>query len=241
MTFLCPIIWTNGWPMWGIPEAPGKVPATARKPIQGKPIYRLATSDEFNSPTLGLQWQWNHNPDDSRWSLKERPGFLRLHPTRATNFWLARNTLTQKEQGPWSRGEIKLDLSHLKPGDICGFGTLGKFNGHIAIHCGDGGKLFLGMNVLEDAVTNETRVAAMPMDAKEIFLRTDLDFIRNRGACFYSVDGKNWKNPGGEFPLQFDWRTGTFQGEQFAIFCFNPDPGKGYVDLDWFHFTDKKD
>ena len=139
MTYVSPIFWTNGWPVWGTPDAPGKVPAMVRKPIQGKPICQPATLDDFNPPTLGLQWQWNHNPDNARWSLTERPGFLRLRPTMAPNFWLARNTLTQKRQGPWSRVEVKFDLSHLKPGDTCGFGTLGKVNGHIAVHCDDGG------------------------------------------------------------------------------------------------------
>lgn len=241
MTFICPIFWTNNWPVWGTPEAPGKVPTTARKPIQGKPICQPATSDEFDSPTLGLQWQWNHNPDDSRWSLTERPGFLRLHPTQTTNFWFARNTLTQKGQGPWSHGEVKFDLSHLKPGDICGFGTLGKVNGHIAVNSGSDGRLFLSMNVAVDASTNETRVAANPISTKTIYLRTDLDFVHSKGTCAYSLDDKQWTNLGDEFDLAFDWRTGTFQGEQFAIFCFNPEPGDGFVDMDWFHFTGKKE
>nr|AIA94849.1 CAZy families GH62/GH43 protein [uncultured Opitutus sp.] len=50
----------------------------------------------FTAATLGLQWQWNHNPDNTKWSLTERAGHLRLRPTAATSFWTARNTLTQK-------------------------------------------------------------------------------------------------------------------------------------------------
>ena len=241
MTYLCPIFWTNDWPVWGTPEAPGKVPAVARKPVQEGPILQPAASDDFNSPTLGLQWQWNHNPDDLRWSLTERAGFLRLKPTRATNFWSARNTLTQKGQGPWSRSDVKFDLSHVKPGDVCGFGTLGKVNGHIAVNCGNDGKFFLSMNVIVDNGKSETRVAAEPIQATNLFLRTDLDFIRNIGICSYSRDGKNWVALGGDFDLAFDWRTGTFQGEQFAIFCFNPDPGDGFVDVGPFRFTDKRE
>jgi beta-xylosidase len=239
MAYLSPIFWTNHWPVWGTPEAPGRVPAAARKPIQGKPVCQPPAADDFNSPTLGLQWQWNHNPDDARWSLTERPGFLRLRPTRATNFWHARNTLTQKGQGPWSRGEVTFDLSHLQPGDRCGFGTLGKVNGHIAVHCGNDGKMFLTMNVMVDAGPSETRVAAEPVQATNIILRTDLDFNAKKGTCSYSLDAKEWKPLGGEFGLAFDWRTGTFQGQQFAIFCYNPDPGDGFVDVGSFRFADK--
>jgi beta-xylosidase len=236
MTYLSPIFWTNNWPVWGTPDAPGKVPAVARKPIQGRPAGHPATSDDFSAPALELQWQWNHNPDNSRWSLTERPGFLRLKPTMATSFWLARNTLTQKGQGPSSGGEVKFDLSHLKPGDVCGFGTLGKVNGHIAVTCGSNGGTFLSMNVIVDRGSSETRVASVPVQAAHILLRTGLDFVRNKGICSFSYDEENWTAVGGEFDLVFDWQTGTFQGEHFAIFCFNPQPGDGFLDVDWFRF-----
>src|SRR3546814_12201541 len=70
------------------------------------PFAEPPSSDDFSSRKLGLQWQWNHNPDDGKWSLKERPGFLRLHATQADGIWTARNTLTQKAQGPKMRAEI---------------------------------------------------------------------------------------------------------------------------------------
>jgi beta-xylosidase len=240
MTYLSPIFWRDDWPVWGTPSSPGRVPATARKPIQGQAICQPATSDDFTSPTLGLQWQWNHNPDNSRWSLRERSGWLRLRPTVADDFWLARNTLTQKGQGPWSRGEVRFDLSHLKPGDVCGFGTLGKVNAHIAARCGGGGQLTLAMQVSVDAGKAETRVNATPVPSTDLYLRTELDFVRNKGICSYSIDGTHWTTLGGEFDLAFDWRTGTFQGEQFAIFCFNRHPGEGFTDVDWFRFTKAK-
>ncbi|HWD18165.1 MAG TPA: glycoside hydrolase 43 family protein [Verrucomicrobiae bacterium] len=239
MTYLCPIFWSNNWPCWGLPEAPGKVPPVARKPVQGGLARQPAASDEFASSILGLQWQWNHNPDNSRWSLTERPGFLRLHSITASNFWLARNTLTQKGQGPWSRGEVRLDLRGLAPGDRCGFGTLGKVNGHIAVRCDQGGALSLNMEVGIDNGKNECRAAAAPIQAKEIWLRADLDFIQNEATCSYSLDGRSWTELGGKFELLFDWRSGTFQGEQFAIFCYNEASPGGFVDVDSFHFSDR--
>ena len=38
----------------------------------------------------------------------------------------------------------------------------------------------------------------------------------------------------GDFPLAFDWRTGTFQGEQYGLFCYNPTGGEGRLDVDSF-------
>ena len=39
-------------------------------------------SDEFNSWRLGLQWQWEGNPNAEWMSLEERPGWLRLYSQR---------------------------------------------------------------------------------------------------------------------------------------------------------------
>ena len=243
VTFISPIFWDKDWPVWGTPDAPGKIPAIARKPIQDKPPGAPAASDDFHSSTLGLQWQWNHNPDDSRWSLTERPGYLRLKPTEATGVWTARNTLTQKGQGPWNRGEVRLDLSELKPGDVCGFGTFGKASGYISVNASADGRLFLKMEVYTATLTGgktQVRIASRPIQARDITLRTDMDFVRNKGVCAYSLDGQTWTPLGGEFTLEYDWQAGTFQGEQFAIFCYNPKPGEGFVDVGPFHFTAKK-
>ena len=50
------------------------------------------------------------------------------------------------------------------------------------------------------------------------------------GEVAYSVDGKQWQGMGGSFKLGYDWRTGTFQGQQFALFCYNPKPGAGELE-----------
>src|SRR5579859_3754911 len=242
MTFISPIFWSNGWPVWGTSNAPGQIPATAPMPVVGAPDYQIPTSDDFSSPTLGVQWQFNHNPDNTRWSLTNRPGFLRLYPTAATNFWYARNTLIQKGLGPWSGAEVKFDLSNLQPGDICGLGALGKSNATMAVTCSSPGNYTLSQNVIVslDSTKNNlsTRtVTTAPYTNTTIFLRLGMDFIQSRGTVLYSADGLSWTQLGGQFNIAYDWLTGTFQGEQFAIFCYNPQPGTGYVDVDWYRLV----
>lgn len=239
MTNLSPIIWQDDWPVWGTSGAPGRVPEVAAKPIAGHPRREPATSDDFASDELGLQWQWNHNPDDRRWSLTERRGFLRLHSTVAREFWFARNTLTQKTWGPRSRGEVKLDLAGLKPGDSCGFGTLGQFSARLAVDVAPGGGRSLAMSLTEDTQKGPvTRpVATRPLQGERLWLRADLDFTTDKGTFAYSRDGADWIPFGEPFPLAFAWRTGTFQGEQFAISCFNAAPGGGFLDVDSFKLS----
>lgn len=43
-------------------------------------------------------WEWNHNPDDTHWSLAELPGYLRLPPMPASGLLSARNTFTESMQ-----------------------------------------------------------------------------------------------------------------------------------------------
>ncbi|MBW6530847.1 glycoside hydrolase 43 family protein [Sphingomonas sp. RRHST34] len=236
MTNFSPVFWENDWPVWGTPAAPGRVPARARKPIAGGAFAEPPSSDTFDRLTLGVQWQWNHNPDERRWSLTERPGWLRLRPTRAARFWEARNTLTQKGQGPASRGEVVLDLAHLAPGDRCGFGTLGQVSANLTATRGADGRASLAMEVTEDQVEGartETR-ATVPLSGNRLWLRTEMDFKTSTGRVAYSEDGRRWRGLGGDFPLRFAWRTGTFQGEQFALFCYAPGESKGWVDVDSF-------
>ncbi|AJP72511.1 glycoside hydrolase family 43 protein [Sphingomonas hengshuiensis] len=240
MTNFSPVFWEDDWPRWGTPDAPDRVPDRARKPIQGFAFAEPATSDDFARSRLGLQWQWNHNPDDTRWSLRERPGFLRLRATQANDIWSARNTLTQKGQGPQSRAVVKLDIRQVRAGDRCGFGTFGQYSASIAASRAADGKPYLAMSVVESTQSGpkiDLRVPNEPITGNALWIAVDADFVQDRAVLSYSLDGRAWKGLGGDFPLAFAWRTGTFQGEQFAISCFNPQPGGGTLDVDSFMLT----
>jgi beta-xylosidase len=66
--YILPMAWQDGWPVIGIG---GKAPQRFEVPIPPVPIKPLVISDEFDSREnrLALNWQWNHNPDSSLWSL----------------------------------------------------------------------------------------------------------------------------------------------------------------------------
>ena len=93
---LQPVVWKNDWPVVGTNGVPY---ATYTKPkaVGDNGVKRLPTDDMFRDYPLGMQWEWNHNPDNNNWSLFERPGWLRLktsrHHQRLTQ---ARNMLTQR-------------------------------------------------------------------------------------------------------------------------------------------------
>ena len=102
--------------------------------------------------------------------------------------------------------------------------------------------LLLSQNLLVSTNSNRNllayaTVATAPYTDMTIFLRLGMDFIKSKGTVLYSADGRNWTQLGGQFNIAYDWATGTFQGEQFAVFCYNPQPGAGYLDVDWFRFA----
>ncbi|MFZ0266081.1 glycoside hydrolase 43 family protein [Caulobacter sp.] len=237
VTNISPVFWRDDWPVWGTPAAPGRVPDLAAKPILGEPFAEPPSSDDFSGGALGRQWQWNHNPDDSRWSLSERPGFLRLKATTAHDFWNARNTLLQKGQGPKARGVVKLDVRGLKAGDACGFGTFGKFSSQIVLTRAPNGQGALSARLVESTAAGpktSPRGEARAVRLGDLWLSVDMDFTTDKTALAYSLDGRSWTAMPGDFPLAFDWRTGTFQGEQFGLFCHNPAGGEGRIDVDSF-------
>ena len=128
----------------------GKVPATIE--INGS--YNgtfLATADDFSydSNKLALQWQWNHNPDNTAWSVTERKGYLRLrNKSLATNILDAKNTLTQRTEGPFCSSIIKLDASNMKVGDYAGLSAFQYKYGNVGVYIADDGskKVYMAEN-----------------------------------------------------------------------------------------------
>ena len=82
MVSLVPITWDDGFPFIGLPGNLRKAPNTWLKPntgYSGEPKPAFIHDDNFDNGKLNPLWQWNHVPDDSKWSLTEKPGVLRLH------------------------------------------------------------------------------------------------------------------------------------------------------------------
>ena len=123
---LAPITWKDGWPMIGLEGNLGRAPRTWFKPdVAGNASIARAPynrCEDFNAAQLGRVWQWNHNPDDTKWSLKK--GHLRLQSMPAEQLMWARNTLTQRVIGPTSIATVELYTKGLKDGDVAGLGNI---------------------------------------------------------------------------------------------------------------------
>jgi beta-xylosidase len=235
------ITWVNDWPMWGNNNV---IPGEAPKPILGQPIVVHPQSTDFDGPGLSPDYRWNHNPDNSRWSLAERPGYLRLKPTVAADYWNARNTLTYKGFGPTSQAVVEMDISNLQIGDVAGLGMLGKGLATLAVQrlSGGQGQLVLSTGTATANSGPMTQQATASLGAANtVYLTLRMDFEQNQGQTAYSIDGLNWSTIGNAFPLLWDWATGTFQGEQYAVFNYNAGASSGFVDVNRVSFVQRSD
>jgi len=222
-----PVTWVDGWPMIGKDGKGGSV--YAKPEVGGSyPITIPVTSDEFNSRTLGLQWQWNHNPDDAKWSLAERQGWLRLKAGKAADLKHARNTLTQRVQGPASEGTVEMDVRGLKDGDTSGLGVFQFPYAFVAIRQEGNVRIIVMVN-------DDKTVASVPFTGDKIWFRAQATSAGFVATFSYSTDGKNFLPFGNELKMDLGL---PWTANRFALFNYSTsDNGVGgNADFNWFHF-----
>ena len=225
---LAPITWKDGWPMLGLEGNLGRAPRTWLKPninASVQPHAPYERNETFNGKTLGRVWQWNHNPDDRKWRLKN--GRLRLQSMPAEQLMWARNTLTQRVIGPVSVATVELYTKGMKDGDVAGLGNINVPCSWIGI-VKDGQQTIL--RCFEQA-TNDTIDTSVTTD--KLWLRIVGNYDHDSAHYEYSLDGERYQQIGREMPLSY--QLISFQGSRHALFAFNY-KGKngGYAEFDNF-------
>ena len=195
---LMPVTWKDGWPMIGLEGNLGRAPRTWFKPgipatqsvqhdavpQQQAPHAPYDRSETFDGRTLGRIWQWNHNPDDRMWSL--RNGRLRLHTMSAEQLMWARNTLTQRVVGPTSETTVELYVKGMKDGDVAGLGNINVPSSWIGI-VKDGDMLTLRCF---EQLTNDTVTVPVDLPDGKVWLSCLGQYDDNQIQYAYSFDGQ---------------------------------------------------
>src|SRR6185437_10320487 len=260
IVYLEPVRWENDWPIIGerIAGTDGGQPVQSHAmPDTGRnsPAVHPQTSDEFTGATLGPQWEWNHNPDDSRWSLTERPGFLRLKALQAADLVSARDTLTQMLQGRAVQITARMAVDAMEDGQKAGlamFGRLPSWIGVVQKHGtrrvtfavagvetpgqalgGEAGKY--GSAATEPRGTASKYASARSAAAgapspQFVLLRMHVEdgWVRYS----YSLDGgKRFRSLGSRAGMLFSW----WKAARPALFTYNTRAPAGSADFDWVH------
>jgi beta-xylosidase len=239
MVSLVPITWDNDFPLIGLPGNLRKAPNTWVKPNTGykqEPKPPFVHDDNFNSGKLNPLWQWNHVPDDTKWSVTEKPGVLRLHSLPATDFYSARNSICQRPPGPESIMTVELDGSGLAAGDTAGLALLSNPSAWIGLvktaegmtlqmYTGGGGR----RGGAAAPANPPTMGSANP--PAHLWLRVACNFDTDEAIFSWSADGREFTPLGNPYTMKFQLQT--FQGVRPSLFNFNTSgqPG-GYADFD---------
>ncbi|WP_114778480.1 glycoside hydrolase family 43 protein [Botryobacter ruber] len=245
---LQPVKWVNDWPVMGEDKdgnGIGEPVATYKKPNVGRsyPIATPSETDEFNSDTLGLQWQWQANPKVTWSALLPGNEFLRLFampmPADATNLWPVPNLLLQKFPAPDFTATTKVELNiewDVWQTKKAGLLVMGNDYSYLSITKSEQGYQVSQVACLE-ALNNgkEVVIASQPLKGKEVYLRVQVKSPEATYNFSYSEDGITYKSIGKAMKAQPD----KWIGAKVGIFCTSsPDVRTGgYADFDWFRIT----
>ena len=202
---LQPVRWQDDWPLMGVDydgNGIGEPVAEWQKPMASSQTCLLQTDDDFSSSVLGLQWQWNHNPVDTHWSLKEKKGWLTLKALPADSLKLCRNMLTQKVMGYQSESTTMLTTSG---------------NCYAGLFCS--GKTFRGIGLCKEGIFVEAqgqRKVIQKGKYEKLWVRVNNDCLANRHQFSYSTDGLRFVPAGEPFPM----RSGYWKGIRVGLFCY---------------------
>jgi len=233
ITHLQPVEWRDGWPLIG---------ALRNAHDTGEPVLRHAkfrgaangrllipqTSDEFDAPELGLQWQWHANHCDDWCSLAARQGWLRLFPQFSAPEDLSRlpNLLLQKFPARTFTVETLLTFAPGQPGEAAGLAVVGKSFAALTLEQNAGG----------------SQIALRSADARQVLMENAPDSLRLRvtvkdgGACQFGFAAREgWVT----VPRTFPAHKGIWIGAKVGLFSRKRTAGTaaGHADFDYFRFS----
>jgi len=232
VTHLQPVKWQNGWPLVGVDRdgngigEPVLQHAKFSTPQNGA-VVAPQTSDEFDSPKLGLQWQWHANHNDDWYSLSARKNWLRLYPQLAAheNLTQSPNLLLQKFPARSFLVETLLEFAPKQTDEEAGLIVTGESFATLALEKKDSrNQIVMRVNGVQKFVHDHAPAA--------IRLRVA---VKDSGLCLFSFAA------GDDFmtiPQTFPARKGVWIGSKLGLYSLKrlKDTSAGHVDIDYFRF-----
>lgn len=234
IVYLEPVRWKNGWPIVG-ELRPG---ATVGQPVRSYtapdvgrsyPAVHPQTSDDFDGRTLGPQWEWNHNPVASHWSLTARPGFLRLKALWAPDLVAARDTLTQLLQARDERVTTRMAIGGMADHQKAGLAMFGVRPSWIGVVQRHGRRYVAFADAGRETLGPPLTAASAPTG----FVTLRMRVVDGRVRYSYSLDdGHTFRRLGTRAVMYFSW----WKAARPALFTYNTEAHAargGIADFDW--------
>ncbi|MBI2419176.1 MAG: glycoside hydrolase, partial [Ignavibacteriales bacterium] len=196
------------------------------------------TSDEFNRPSLGLQWQWQANGNNDWYSLIAKKGSLRLNPVQhainAKNLWHSPNLLMQKIPAESFFLETVVDATNFPEGGRGGLIVFGLDYVFFGIKR-ENGKFIIIQQTCTKAETGspEQERARQNTSTSKVYLRMEM---APGAVCnfSYSTNGKEYLPLG----VPFTAKAGKWVGAKVGL-VYDSEKQEGFAEFDWFRFLKK--
>lgn len=223
---MAPITWQDGWPVVDLPD--GKWATEYPFPNINCGKTKVASSpniDLFKAKTLNPQWEWNHNPDNSRWSSGN--GLVLKTTTITDDFYAARNTLTRRIEGPISSAVAEVDITNMQAGDVAGLALFRDRSAWLGIKKNQEQATLMmrsqiNLNKQWQTQSLGETIELVPVNTNKLWLKVVANVSTSKGggygSFYYSVDGDNYKAIGDQFLMTRNWQY--FQGYRFALFNY---------------------
>ena len=246
-TMLAPVHWNEqGWPVVNqdgtlqidmtcktLPQIPMPL-----KPVKEEFNYvaRHVPADSYHSLGLPMGWMSLCNPDYTKYSLKERKGWLRLYPSTIDLSETASPTFIARRQTELNFTATALfDLSNLQEGMQAGLTAYAApLNHYDVVAERRGGKLFIKSNVRLGQTLHSEREILLTGDHAYMRITSDQNFYY----MLASADGINFTQLAKmEYRFLSTETIGGFTGVMLGLFSqCSQETNKGYVDIDWFEY-----
>ncbi len=239
---LQPLKWINNWPVIGEDkdaDGIGEPVLIFKKPNVGKtyPVTTVAGSDEFNTPKLGLQWQWQANPKEG-WIYPTSGGALRMFSAYQADsiksLWNTPNILGQKFPADQFTVTTRLSFTPRHKDERVGLIIFGTDYAYLSVVNGqDGLYVIYSENNKADKGNPDMHKTHYPLEENTFYLRVK---INNDGSCQFSFskDGVSYNIIGKTFTA----KPGKWVGAKLGMFCLrnNITNDAGFADIDWIRF-----
>lgn len=248
---LQPMVWENDWPIIGAYQKGEDfgVPVMGhKKPDVGAvyPIMAPDAEDEFDSVTLGLQWQWNANYDNSWYAMDPEGSSIVLnavHKDTEESISNVPNLLLQKWCMPEFTADTVMTLDKLNEGDMAGMVSLGMRFGAIGVRKETDG-LYLVKIHGEQVFKQEVATAVDQVETVKKIEECAVAYFRNvvkraepvepgvpreMISLAYSTDGEHF-----ETVLEFEALAGRWVGVKNGLFAVTEKEKGGSTAIDYF-------
>ena len=240
---LQPLNWEDNWPEIGsFNEINCKFEpvSTHKKPVSPieSPVIGPLTDDEFNSDSLGLQWQWQANPKLTWYTLSTQTEYLRLFshpiPEDGINLRDAGNVLLQKFPAPDFTATTRMTLTPMGEETRAGLTVMGYSYACLTLSQKNNKMTLTLVNCIDGQKgNNEQVIDEITIDSDTVYLRVQVAAPDAKCQFSYSLDDKQYSLIGQKFIAT----SNRWIGAKVGIFCDrnrSKSHHGGYADFDWF-------